>query len=255
MGLGDLIEGTFKKVVDYVIELADDFADDLRRGILMLIHNFEKDIAKDWEKIFPEEIRDLPLFKQYESYVKENAGKKQAVAGIITSSLIGGAIGTGVGMGLGGFGRNIQNWFNTRLKPTPLTPAECAYAWNRGLYTMEQVSKHLLALGYDDNLHSILLHYYRPKLTLSELATCYHRKIINEEDFDYLVSELGYNEKERKWIKEIIWAYPSPTDFIRFAVRDVFVEDKEVKEALEAEFPEPIVPYAEKAGMSKDVLM
>ena len=39
MGLGDLIEQTFKKVIDYIIELADDFADVLKRGMLMIIQH------------------------------------------------------------------------------------------------------------------------------------------------------------------------------------------------------------------------
>jgi len=38
-------------------------------------------------------------------------------------------------------------------------------------------------------------------------------------------------------------------------VRDVFTKDAKTQEALSAEFPEDIVPYAEKAGMRKDVLL
>jgi len=57
MGLGDLVLDTLKKVVDYIVELADDFADVLKRGILMIIHNFEEDFSTDWEKILPKEVK------------------------------------------------------------------------------------------------------------------------------------------------------------------------------------------------------
>jgi len=255
MGLGELIEGTFKRVVDYVIELADDFADVLKRGILMIIHNFEVDIAKDWEKIFPKEIRDLPLFKDYERYTKENAGKKQGVAGIITSSLIGGSIGTGIGLGASAFGRDIQNFLNFKHPVTPLPPELCGYYLNRNPTDTDKVELWLKQSGFDTDKHYILLQYYKPKLSISEIVTAYLRKLIDEKQFKYLLSEHGLSERDIDYLKQIIWDYPSPTDFIRFAVRDVFTTDKETQSALQAEFPEDIVPYAEKAGMRKDVLM
>ena len=45
MGLGDLVLETLKKVVDYIIELADDFGDVLRRGIQMTIEKIEMDVS------------------------------------------------------------------------------------------------------------------------------------------------------------------------------------------------------------------
>jgi len=255
MGLGDLIEQTFKKVIDYVVELADDFADVLRRGILMIIEQFERDVAEDYDKIFPKEFKDYPLFANWESYIKEKAGKKPAVSGIILSSLIGGAIGTGVGMGLGGFGRDIQNFFNTKHPVTPLPPELCGYYLNRNPTDTDKVELWLKQSGFDTDKHYTLLQYFKPKLSISEIVTAYLRGVIDEKQFNYLLSEHGLSERDIDYLKKIIWAYPSPTDFIRFAVREVFTKDKDTQEALSAEFPEDIVPYAEKAGMSKDVLM
>jgi len=255
MGLGELIEGTFKRVIDYIIELADDFADVLKRGILMIIEQFEKEVAEDYDRIFPSEFKEYSLFASWESYIKEKAGKKPAVSGIILSSLMGGAIGTGVGMGLGGFGRDIQNFFNFKHPVAPLPPELCAYYLNRNPTDTDKVELWLKQNGFDSDKHYTLLQYYKPKLSISEIITAYLRRVIDEEQFNYLLSEHGLSKRDIDYLKKIIWVYPSPTDFIRFAVRDVFVEDKEVKEALQAEFPESIVEYAEKAGMSKDVLM
>ena len=255
MGLGDLIEQTFKKVVDYVVELADDFADILKRGIMMIIHKFEEDFCRDWDRILPKEIRDAPLFKDWEKYAKEEAGKKPAPLGIFISSLIGSSVGAGVGMGMGGFGRDIQNWFNTIRPVTPLTADILAYGKHTGKITDEKFKTDLLSQGYAEEKHSVIYDYYKPKLSPTALLEA--EKRIEKLDYDVTqaLKDAGYNDKEIRILRELSWAYPSPTDFIRFAVRDVFVEDKETKEALEAEFPEPIVPYAEKAGMSKDVLM
>ena len=91
--------------------------------------------------------------------------------------------------------------------------------------------------------------------TVTEALRMYYRGILKEEDFKAIMRRLGYNDTYINALKQDYLYYPSPTDFIRFSVRDVFVEDKEIKEALEAEFPEDIVEHARKAGMDKDVLM
>jgi len=255
VGLGDLVLDTLKKVVDYVVELADDFADVLRRGILMIIEQFEREVAEDYDKIFPKEFKDYPLFANWESYIKEKAGKKPAVSGIILSSLIGGSIGTGIGMAFGGFGRDISNFFNSLHPVTPLPPDILAYGKHSGKITEEIFEKDLLSQGYAKEKHSVIYDYYKPKLSPTVLLEA--EKRIEKLDYDVTqgLKDAGFNDKEIKILRELSWAYPSPTDFIRFAVRDVFTTDRETQEALSAEFPEDIVRYAEKAGMRKDVLM
>ena len=255
MGLGDLVLDTLKKVVDYIISLADDFADVLKRGILMIIHNFEEDFSTDWEKILPKEVREAPLFRDWEKYAKEQAGKKPAPMAVFMSSLIGSSVGAGVGMGMGGFGRDIQNWFNTIRPVTPLTPDILAYGKHSGKITDDKFKTDLLSQGYAEEKHSVIYDYYKPKLSPSTLLEA--EKRIEELDYDVTqaLKDAGFNDKEINILRELSWAYPSPTDFIRFAVRDVFTTDRETQEALSAEFPDDIVPYAEKAGMSRDVLM
>mgnify|MGYP000041111919 CR=1 FL=1 len=174
MGLGDLVLDTLKKVVDYVVELADDFADVLRRGILMIIEQFEREVAEDYDKIFPKEFKDYPLFANWESYIKEKAGKKPAVSGIILSSLIGGSIGTGIGMAFGGFGRDISNFFNSLHPVTPLPPDILAYGKHSGkiidclLYTSDRVMRRKSILLYMIiiSLNFRLPYYWKQKSVL-----------------------------------------------------------------------------------------
>jgi len=255
LGLGDLIEGTFKKVVDYVIELTDDFADVLKRGMRMFLSSLLQDDLEVMEETYDTLFKECPqvneLWKKEKKKVKEGKTSAVQLLGLVASS----AVGTGVGMGLGGFGRDIQNFFNTRRPVTPLTPDILAYGKHSGKIDNNIFVTDLLSQGYAEEKHSVIYDYYKPKLSPTALLEA--EKRIEKLDYDVTqaLKDAGFNDKEIKILRELSWAYPSPTDFIRFAVRDVFVEDKEVKEALEAEFPEPIVPYAEKAGMSKDVLM
>ncbi|RLI80203.1 hypothetical protein DRP04_08400 [Archaeoglobales archaeon] len=91
--------------------------------------------------------------------------------------------------------------------------------------------------------------------TVTEALRMYYRGILKEEDFKAIMRRHGFSDTYINALKQDYLYYPTPTDFIRFSVREVFSEDKETKEALEAEFPEDIVEYAEKAGMRRDVLM
>ncbi len=255
MGLGDLIEQTFKKVIDYIIELADDFADVLKRGILMIIQHLEVEAKPDIDKLIPKEFLEIPYYKDLKKYVEENAGKKPipllALAGMIGGSVIG----TGVGMGMGGFGRDISNWFNAWRRPTPLDIPILAYASHTGKLDEVTINTNYASLGYNDNYKTVLFDFYKPKLSVTELLEAEKRIENLEVDVNAELKAHGFNDKEIKILRDLSWAYPSPTDFIRFAVRDVFTKDAKTQEALSAEFPDDIVPYAEKAGMSKDVLM
>ncbi|RLE71624.1 MAG: hypothetical protein DRJ45_03305, partial [Thermoprotei archaeon] len=226
----------------------------LKEGILMIIHKFEEDFSEDWESILPKEVRDAPVFKEWSEYAKEHAGKKPAPLGIFVSSLIGSSVGAGVGMGMGGFGRDIQNWFNTIRPVTPLTPDILAYGKHSGKITDDKFTTDLLSQGYAKEKHSVIYDYYKPKLSPTALLEAEKRIENLDIDVNEELKAHGFNDKEISVLRELSYAYPSPTDFIRFAVRDVFTKDKETQEALSAEFPEDIVPYAEKAGMRKDVL-
>ena len=250
----EIATAPLQPIADAINNFVKDFANTLKRGILAVIEKFESDVADDWDIIFPEEMRELPLYKNWENYVKEKAGKKPAVTSIILSSLIGGSIGTGIGMAFGGFGRDISNFFNSVRPVTPLTPDILAYGKHTGKITEEMFETDLLSQGYAKEKHTVIYDYYKPKLTVTELLTAEKRFEKLDYDVTQALKAHGYNDKEINILRGLSWAYPSPTDFIRFAVREVFTDDKETQEALRAEFPENIVKHAEKAGMSKEVL-
>ncbi|UYL65041.1 MAG: hypothetical protein OBKJMPBA_00009 [Methanophagales virus PBV304] len=243
-----------KTIADAIDDFAKDFAQTLKEGVLMIIKHFESEFKPDIERIIPKELMEHDYFKNWKDYIEETAGQKPiALASILTylGTTVGGVA---IGLGLGGFGRSIQNFFNTQLTPTPLNPAECAYYMRRKPENAERIKEMLLAQGYATDLHYYLLEMYKPKLTIGEIINAYLRGLISENDFNLMLKEHGLADRDIDVLKGLMWSYPSPTDFIRFAVREVFTKDKETQEALSAEFPDDIVEYAEKAGMRKEVL-
>jgi len=262
MRVGDVITKIVEIATAPIQPLADalnnfikDFANTLKEGILMIIRHLEEEAKPDIDKLIPAEFLEMPYYKELKKYVEENAGKKPiplvALAGMVGGSIVG----TGVGMGLGGFGRDISNWFNSWRRPTPLDIQILAYAKHTGKLGDDVIDTNYASLGYNDNYKDILFSFYKPKLTVTELLEAEKRIENLDIDVNEELKAHGFNDKEISVLRELSYAYPSPTDFIRFAVRDVFTKDKETQEALSAEFPEDIVPYAEKAGMRKEVLM
>jgi len=255
MGLGELIEGTFKKVIDYIIDLADDFADVLKRGMRMFLSSLLREDLELLEEYFDKTVGQYPEFKEiWEKEKKRIKEGKTSAAGFLIP-LLGYAASFGGGMLMGGFGRDIQNFFNSIHPVTPFSPDILAYGKHTGKIDDNVFKTDLLSQGFAEGKHSVLYDYYKPKLSPTALLEA--EKRIEKLDYDVTqaLKDAGFNDKEVEILRELSWAYPSPTDFIRFAVRDVFTTDKETQEALSAEFPEDIVPYAEKAGMRKDVLM
>ena len=261
MRVGDLITkiveiatAPITPIAEAINNFVKDFANTLKEGVLMIIRHLEEEAKPDIDKLIPAEFLELPYYKELKKYVEENAGKKPvplvALAGMVGGSIIG----TGVGLGIGGFGRDISNWFNSWRRPTPLDIPILAYAEHTGKLDGEAIQTNYANLGYNDAYKAVLFDYYKPKLSVTELLEAEKRIENLDIDVNEELKAHGFNDKEISVLRELSYAYPSPTDFIRFAVRDVFTTDKETQEALSAEFPEDIVPYAEKAGMRKDVL-
>ena len=164
MGLGDLIEQTFKRVIDYIIELADDFADVLKRGMRMFLSSLLQDdlevIEESYDNLFKECPQISELWKKEKEKVKEGKTSAIQLLGLVLSS----AVGTGVGMGLGGFGRDIQNFFNSIHPVTPFSPDVLAYGKHTGKIDDNIFRTDLLSQGYAEEKHSVLYDYYKPKL-------------------------------------------------------------------------------------------
>ncbi|RLC76554.1 MAG: hypothetical protein DRJ03_28420, partial [Chloroflexi bacterium] len=212
MGLGDLVLDTFKKVVDYIVELAEDFADIIKRGILMIIQHIEEETKPDIEKLIPSDLFEYPYYKGLKEYVEKEAGKKPvpllAIAGMIGGSVVG----TGVGLGLGGFGRDISNFFNSWRRPTPLDIPILAYANHTNQLSEEKINTNYANLGYADDYKDVLFNYYKPKLTITELLTAEKRIDKLDYDIDDALKSHGYNDTEISILRELSWYYPSPTD-------------------------------------------
>ncbi|MDD5511572.1 MAG: hypothetical protein PHI12_12290 [Dehalococcoidales bacterium] len=80
------------------------------------------------------------------------------------------------------------------------------------------------------------------------------REIIDDETYFEEMGKHGYSIQNAERILNTSQFYPSGTDFITFAVRDVFNPEVVQSGGLDEAFPQDIVEFAEKAGMPEDIL-
>lgn len=128
----------------------------------------------------------------------------------------------------------------------------------RGIIDEKEARDHLSNLGYGvidgKDFAGWLIEASKRLLTAEELLIAKWRGIITEDEYYSGMAKLGFDKENASKFEEVRKYYPSPTDFIRFAVREVFNPEIVQEYGLDDEFPENIVPFIEKAGMDEETL-
>ena len=150
--------------------------------------------------------------------------------------------------------RAMNYWFNKHWPNALPTINETISAYYRGLIDYNKLKEWVKSQGYDEDKLKIYLELYKNLYTLEMLITMKFRGIISNEEFYKEMQKIGYDKEKADKILKISWQYPSAADWIRFAVRDVFNEAIVKKYGYDEDFPESIVPFAERAGVDKQTL-
>ena len=153
----------------------------------------------------------------------------------------------------------FNRWMNydlNRMLPNALpTLSESIEAYYRGLIDYETLKDWVKAHGYDEDKLKLFLNMYKRLYSLDMLITMKFRGIITDEEFYQEMEKEGYDRERAEKILQISWTYPPVSDWIRFAVRDVFNEEIVKKYGYDEDFPEAIVEFAEKAGVDRQTLL
>jgi len=178
--------------------------------------------------------------------------------GIPLLAAIGGAIFFALGL------PPVQRWVSYSLNSfwpnRELEVADLLALKVRGYIDEEKLKERLKAHGFAEDKVQELLDLERRLLTAEELVVAKWRKLFSEDEEEnnkrYLeeMKKLGFTEEDAKKFEAIRKFYPSPADFIRFAVREVFNEEVVKQFGYDEEYPEAIEEYAKKAGMDPEVL-
>lgn len=127
--------------------------------------------------------------------------------------------------------------------------------WRRNMITEDDLTEGLGKHGYRaEDVEKIKTSSYRP-LDPYELREMLRRDIIIPEEFHAGMLANGYHPDNIPNMEKLRWEVPTPTDLVRFGVREVFQPDIYERFGQDQQFPEAIVEWGKKNGLDRDVLM
>lgn len=89
--------------------------------------------------------------------------------------------------------------------------------------------------------------------SLSEIRQLHFREMEQPREIKRLIGALGYNEHQTTQILELFEVQPTPSDIVRFAVKDVYDEDVVSEFGLDDELKQTYLDDAAKIGMTEDL--
>jgi len=156
--------------------------------------------------------------------------------------------------------RGINYFLNSTFPNKEFEEATLIELHIKGLLSDEEFKERMKKHGYDEEHVKKIISLEKRLLTAEELLMAKWRKAFSDDEKEnerrYLeeMKKLGFSEENAKLFEKIRLFYPSPSDFIRFAVRDVFNEEIVKHYGYDEDFPEQILPYVEKAGMPPEIM-
>lgn len=161
-----------------------------------------------------------------------------------------------------GYGQILASVIGTRMnqellavtRPAIPSVMDLVNMRNQELITEDSFMEDMAKLGYPDETARNLYTVSHNRPTPLEFSTMRLRGVITPDEYLKGMRDIGYDETDASNLFSISKYYPGPQDWIRFAVRDAFNPDVVESAGLNDNFPEDIVPLAEKGGVSEDVM-
>jgi len=152
------------------------------------------------------------------------------------------------------FLRPLTYFLNYNYPSKIIEPSVALNLYFRKIITKEELQMFLKFHGYSEKQTELLIENSKFILTLEELTVAKWRGIITEEEYVNYARKHGISEEDLMRFEAVRKFYPSPSDFIRFAVRDVFNPTIVEKYGYDEEFPEQIIEHVKKSGMESEQL-
>ena len=115
--------------------------------------------------------------------------------------------------------------------------------------------------GYGDEVADDILRVAQNYLTAAEVVRHYYREKgpgkPSEADLNAIAERLkerGFSEEDAQKFALIAHPYPSPSDIIRFAVREAFSEETVTKWGLDQAYPPLLTKWGRAVGWTEDIL-
>ena len=134
----------------------------------------------------------------------------------------------------------------------PVSIGDTIGAVFKGVMNLQEFYANALKQGVSADVAGKVLEGNRPTLSVGMVTDAYLRGLIGDSDFNRYLSEIGYTQDKIGVIKSLRYVLPSPSDLIRFAVREVFTPEIAQKFGLYEDYPPEFTKYASMIGISEE---
>src|SRR3970040_179714 len=135
-------------------------------------------------------------------------------------------------------------------RPTNLSPGDAATALRRGFINDAEAENVLRRHGYTDRAVNVFRELINTEFSAAEHLDLWRRNELSEGELDNRLITLGYNPEQIANLKILAFSEPTPTDVVRFAVREVYTPELRKALGLDNEFPEAAVDAFRKSGLN-----
>jgi hypothetical protein len=138
------------------------------------------------------------------------------------------------------------------LKPFDLNVEQLADLAVRGEISEADYIARAAQWGFDESRAKELLALRRALFGVSEIYRAWRLGLMSDAEKNEALKKLGFNDSQIAILDKITQEYPSASDIVRFAVREVFSEDVVRKYGYDQDIPQAYIEWAKRLGLSEE---
>jgi len=149
--------------------------------------------------------------------------------------------------------RELSYWLNKLWPNMELSTSDLVELRIRGFISEEQYYERMAKLGISRERADELLKLAKSRLTPEQATWLYFFGALSEAEWREIMRSHGYDDETMELYKTYQMEWPSISDIIRFAVREVFDEDVVRKYGYDEDLPQKYIEWAKRLGMPEEV--
>lgn len=149
--------------------------------------------------------------------------------------------------------RTINYELNKLVPNQELDPPSLVELYFRGIISLNDLLARAKLHGFSKERVAELLELSKHIFSIEQAIYGYRRGIITEEEFKKVMKSHGIEENQIEKYLKITEFFPSPSDLIRFAVREVFTPEIVEKYKMYEDLPPEFLELARQVGVPEEV--
>jgi hypothetical protein len=148
--------------------------------------------------------------------------------------------------------KEIARNINKALKREQLPIADAIESYHKGIINENTFREILYTYGFNDENIDRLITITKPIVTIADIIRAYRHNEISEQEYNNLLRLNGVDERSKRYFEIATKVYPSLSDLVRFAVREVFNSSVVERFKYGEDMPERFIEEAKKVGLDEE---